>query len=339
MIKQAKKSFWRRPEGVTGILFLMGGLVGAGFLLSSIWPYLIIATTNILYLSSLLIILGVIIYLLLDPKMRGLVGYMYKSFMRWITGLFITIDPIAILKNYVEDLMDNLSKMNRQINKLRGEMHKLKEIIFNNNKAIKTNLELAGKAKENQRNAQVILKSRKAGRLKDSNLKLQDLYDKMKIMYRVLDKMYENSEVLVEDIKDQVKVKEQERKAIMASHSAMKSAMNIISGDKDKKELFDSALEAMADDVSSKVGEMERFMEISENFMASIDLQNGVFEEEGLKMLNKWEEEGTSLLLGEAKEDILQLDTERLDTDGLTLPNRKQEKVTRSGNQYDSFFQ
>ena len=46
-------------------------------------------------------------------------------------------------------------------------------------------------------------------------------------------------------------------------------------------------LEAIADDVSNKVGEMEQFMSMSENFMQSIDLQNGVFEEEGLKMLEK----------------------------------------------------
>ena len=34
---------------------------------------------------------------------------------------------------------------------------------------------------------------------------------------------------------------------------------------------------------------MERFMEMSTSFMDSVDLQNGVFEEEGLKMLEKFE--------------------------------------------------
>ncbi len=49
--------------------------------------------------------------------------------------------------------------------------------------------------------------------------------------------------------------------------------------------MFEMALEVVADDVSAKVGEMERFMEMSESFMGSIDLQNGIFEEEGLKIL------------------------------------------------------
>ena len=46
-------------------------------------------------------------------------------------------------------------------------------------------------------------------------------------------------------------------------------------------------------------------MDISSGFMSSIDLQNGVFEESGLEMLDKWEKEGTSILLGSDKERIL----------------------------------
>ena len=145
----------------------------------------------------------------------------------------------------------------------------------------------------------MILKSRKAGRLKESNMRLEDLYKKMEVLYRVLSKMYENSEILKEDIADQVEVKEQERKAIHASHSAMKSAMNIISGNTDARYMFDMALEAIADDVSEKVGEMERFMDMSSNFMESVDLRNGVFEEEGLAMLEEWEKKGVSKILGD----------------------------------------
>ena len=84
--------------------------------------------------------------------------------------------------------------------------------------------------------------------------------------------MYQNSEILLEDTKDQVNLKEQERKAIRASHSAMKSAMSVISGDPDQRAMFDMALESIADDVANKVGEMERFMEMSSSFMDSVDL-------------------------------------------------------------------
>ena len=103
--------------------------------------------------------------------------------------------------------------------------------------------------------------------------------------------------------------------------------------------MFDQALEAIADDVSQKVGEMEHFMEVSESFMSSIDLQNGVFEEEGMKMLEKWEKEGASLLLGDQKEALLLQANDDGDVLDLNAPVKQAVRVTSHKNQYDSFFE
>jgi predicted nucleic acid-binding Zn-ribbon protein len=259
--------------------------------------------------------------------------------MRSVTGWFVQIDPVGVLKSYVESLQNNLRKMNKQISQLRGQMHKLQEIIHNNKKAIDNNLQLASKAKESNNQNVLILKSRQAGRLKESNIKLEDLYRKMEILYRVLTKMYENSQILMEDIQDQVAVKEQERKAIHASYGAMKSAMSIISGDPDKRAMFDMAMESIADDVANKVGEMEQFMEMSSNFMDSIDLQNGVFAEEGLKMLEKWENEGVSLILGKEKEDLLLQANNPSDVLDLNAPIKQPIREPGHKNQYDTLFE
>jgi hypothetical protein len=160
----------------------------------------------------------------------------------------------------------------------------------------------------------------------------------MEVLYRVLTKMYENSEIMLEDLQDQVVVKEQEYKAINASHSAIRSAMNILSGNSDKKYMYDMALEAMAEDVGQKVGEMERFMDMSKNFMDSIDLQNGVFEEEGLQMLDKWEKEGVSFLLGGDKNKIIAKANNSTDVLDLNAPAQRPTMAERGGNQYDSLF-
>ncbi len=335
---QKTKSFWSRPEGVTGMIFLTAILVGGGYVLYQALPALITLTSNVLYLSVMLLVLAAIIYMVLDPRMRNMVFYMYKSAMRWITGLFVQLDPIGVLKTYVEELEGNLQKMSQQIGKLRGQMHKLNEVIFNNKKDIAANLQLAGKAKASNKTNVMILKSRKAGRLKESNMRLEDLYKKMEVLFRVLTKMYENSEILKEDIKDQVNIKEQERAAIRASHSAMQSAMSVMSGDPDKRAMFDAAMEAITEDVGKKVGEMERFMEMSSSFMDSVDLQNGIFEEEGLAMLEKWEKEGESLLLGTEKSDLLLKAEDEKDVLDLESPIKKPIRQSSHKNQYDSFF-
>ncbi|MEM9527961.1 MAG: hypothetical protein AAGA31_15205 [Bacteroidota bacterium] len=333
-----QKSFWKKPEGVTGLLFLVAILGAAGFVITTFGTAIMSFISTTIGLVVALAVLGAILYMALDPKMRNLIFYMYKSVMRTITGMFVQIDPIGILKTYVEELQNNLRKMNKQISQLRAQMHKLKELIVKNEKEINSNLKLAGKAKETNKRNVMILKSRRAGRLKDSNMRLETLYKKMEVLYRVLTKMYENSQILAEDIKDQVAVKEQERKAIHASHGAMKSAMSVINGDPDQRAMFDMAMENITEDVANKVGEMERFMEMSANFMDSVDLQNGVFEEEGMQMLEQWEKESTSLLLGEEKGQLLlkaESDSEVLDLDA-PIPERARQSGSK--NQYDSFF-
>ena len=328
------KSFWKRPEGTTGLVFLIGIILGGGYLLSKFIPHLIAAASSIVSLSIMLLVLGAIIYMVLDPKARSVVGYMYKSLMRKITSIFVTIDPIGILKNYVDDLEDNLAKMSKQIGAIRGQMRKIKTLIGENENEINNNMALARKAKERDMQKEMLLASRKAARLKDTNEKYSSLYSKMEILHKVLRKMYQNSEILLEDTKDQVKLKEQERKAIRASHSAMKSAMSIITGDKDKRAMFDEALEVIADDVANKIGEMEQFMDMSEGFMNSIDLQNGVFEEEGLKMLEQYEKQSTLLLMGDnTSSDFLDLNEAQ----------KQREKVRRDAggnkNEYNDLFE
>jgi len=130
MTESKQKSFWSRPEGVTGALILGGVLIGGGYLIATSLAAILSFLTTTIGMVVGLLVLGTIIFMALDSKTRTLVGYMYKSVMRWITGLFVQIDPIGILKSYIDDLKDNLRKMNRQVGQLRGQMHKLKEMIL-----------------------------------------------------------------------------------------------------------------------------------------------------------------------------------------------------------------
>lgn len=335
---KTSRSFWQRPEGKTGALVLALVLAAILFGAISLWPLIIGAFSSGIGLAVILIVLGLVLYMALDPNMRSLIWYFYKKSMRWITGLFVKIDPISILKTYISDLKDNVKKMHRQIAQLRGQMHQLQEVIYNNNKSIEANIEQASEARQRDKRNVMILKSRKAGRLKESNMRLEDMYNRMEILYRVLRRMYENSEILLEDLKDQVHLKDQERRAIQASHTAMRSAMDVVKGDGDKKEMFDRALEAVADDVSQKVGEMEEFMLMSEDFMNSIDIQNGVFEDKGLQLLKKWEQESDSLLLGEEKDDLLSNASDDGEFLDLNEPVKKPIREENHRNQYDSFF-
>ncbi len=326
-----KKSFWSKPEGVTGAVFLLAFLGLAGYGIATNIGAIMGFVTGTIGLVATLAVLGAVLYMILDPKMRNLIWYMYKSVMRKVTGVFVNIDPIGVLESYVDDLKSNLRKMSEQIGGLKGQMRKLKTIMETNAKEIDTNMKLASKAREKGMEKQMILSSRKAARLKEVNAKYDKLHNRMQILYRILSKMYQNSEILIEDTVDNVELKKQERKAIRGSHSAMKSAMSVISGDPDQRAMFDMAMERVADDVANKVGEMERFMEMYSGFMDSIDLQNGVFEEEGIKMLEEYEKRSNILLMGDGSS------TETLDLNSeVARPEARQDGES---NNYKNLFE
>ena len=165
------KGFWNRPEGITGTVVLGGLILGAGALFYKFLPQIIALASNTLYLAGMLLVLGAIIYMVLDPRMRTLIGYMYKSMMRWITGLFVTIDPIGILKNYIESLEDNLAKMSEQIGVLKGQIRKLTTNVQENSREIETQLRMAQVARNQGQEPQMVLATRKAARLQETNEK------------------------------------------------------------------------------------------------------------------------------------------------------------------------
>jgi len=334
MANQSNKgrSFWGNPEGKTGAIFIMLVIGLVAFFGITAGTAIMAFLATMIGKIALFGVLAVVIMTALDSRSRNLISYMWQSVMRKITGLFVTIDPMGILKNYISDLESNLKKMGKQIGNLKGQMRNLKTQLANNNKDIEQNLAIARKAKQVGNEKQLVLSTRKAARLKETNVKYVALHNKLAVLYRVLTKMYSNSEILLEDTKDQVRVKEQERKAIRASHSAMRSAMSIIKGDPDKRAMFDQAMQGIADDVANKVGEMERFMELSSDFMSSIDLQEGIFEEKGMKMLEEYEKKSTLLLLGgqEQTDEILDLNE----------PRKEVQYRTKEGNsEYGDFFE
>lgn len=338
-----KKSFWKRPEGVTGLIFLLALIAGGAIAVSTFWGVIVPFVTTTLGIVVSVAVLGTILFSVLDPRTRALFGYMYKSAMRSVTGLFVNIDPIGILKSYIESLESNLQDMRKQIGKLRGQIRQLTTLVATNESEINKQLKLAKLAKERDKKQQMILSSRRAARLRESNQKYNALLTKMDVLSRVLNKMHDNSEVLLEDTRDQVELRIIERKAIRASHGAMSSAMSVINGNPDQRAMFDAAMEGIANDVANKVGEMERMMDLSNEFMSSVDLQNGVFADEGLRMLEEWEQKSDLMLAGghieldkvakkTGADDILDLDA---------IPRREKDAQRRGGDAsgYDSFFE
>jgi hypothetical protein len=331
------KSFWERPEGTTGMVTLAGLGVGGFFLVSAILPTLIavlgMAITVVgqgIALTILGAILAGLIMVLTNKKFITLTSYMFKSVMRKVTGWFVELDPIGIMKNYIADLVSQQREMDVSIEKLSGQVRICKEKIAKNEKQYNQAMAMAKEAQIQQKQGAFTVNARQAGRLEAlNNETLVPLLKTMELNLRALRKYREVTDTVILDIKNEVTTAIDRRESITASYSAIQSAKRIMNGGDDKRELFDQAMEFMVQDYGMKLGEIENFMDTSKGFVEGLDLQNGVFEAEALKKLQQWEQRADSLLLGDSKRLMLE--------QNLSTPDAVYQPVTINSVDYSRF--
>lgn len=301
MTEHKLKTFWERPEGTTGMIVGIAALVGVGWVtVTTILPFLVTLVWTGVELTVGAILLSILLYILSDKQIRTRGVAFYQVVMRWLTGLIVNLDPIAIMKGYVSSLERKMKTLAERIANVRGEMVSLKTKIDTNATAADKALHIAaGAAKDARTHDTFVLKSREAGRLQTSNRTLQQLYEKMVKVYQYLTHARKNTEFLIADLSSEIDVKSSERKAVRAAYSAISAARSVIDGDKNERALFDEALELQAADYGQKMGAIDEFMDVSSTFLDSLDLENGIYEEQALKQLEAWEQRSDPLLLAD----------------------------------------
>jgi hypothetical protein len=307
------KSFWERPEGTTGMAFIALLGVGGFFLAKAVLPTIlavfgmaITAVGQAITITILCAVLAALLYILTNSKFQTLCSYLFKSSMHKLTGVFIENDPIGIMKSYISDLRKKKVELEERENALNGQIRSCQAMIEKNTQEADKAMSMARVAKNSANNPQFALHSRNAGRLSEFNDKLSVTLTKMQMLYRALKKYSEASDVVIADMTAEVKIREQERKMVLASNSAMRSAMAILKGNDDARELYDQAMEFVVEDYGRKLGEIEDFMNSSQSILDGIDMQNGVWEEKALKQLEAWEAKTDSVLLGDTKRVLIE---------------------------------
>ncbi len=283
------KSWFSRTEGKWGavgiVLLVLALCVGGYFAL----PFIIIALTNTLHTILLLAAVGGILALAINPQSRMAICLGYKMFFKFITGIFITIDPIMILKNHVRTLFDNLEIMSDHIGEVKGIQQGLKKKVTEYSETATFEMKKAQVAKEKGDVTTAEISHRAAMRRKKSVEKLTNMHNNLDGVLVILGKMHANCKIMALDTKDNVEMQEDEWKTIKKANSAMKSAMSVIGGGGDQRALFEETLEYMIEDVSMKTGEMRQMIDQSSEFMNNIDLENAMMDDALVKNLENFE--------------------------------------------------
>jgi hypothetical protein len=289
--KEKIKSFWKRPEGVTGALFMGSILVGLGYLLYIGLPILNQILSNLWYTIFSVAGLSALVYVALDPKFRTAIWYLYKQLMKSLTGLVINLDPIKNLEIYIDHLKGTMKEMDSKIMGLREQLQKIGNKITKNAEEMENELRKAKSAKD-QGNAKITaLSANQAARLVDSNKRLGELKERLDKLYNLLFRIRENSDYVLQDTINEVNLQKDEYLAYKEGHSALKAGMKILKGDPDKLEIYEASLQLLADNVSQKIGEINYYMDISTDVMNTIDIENNVLTSKGFDLLEKLEKD------------------------------------------------
>jgi hypothetical protein len=87
----------------------------------------------------------------------------------------------------------------------------------------------------------------------------------------------------------------------MAAHSGMVKGWKVIGGSGPEAEMFNKAMESIADTANRQLAEIDDIMDKSQSIIKGVDLEKGVLADDALKALDQWEKGGPSMLLGTDK--------------------------------------
>ena len=294
---QDLKSFWSRPEGKTGMIVILIAAAALVYGWGMVVPFVVSMLADTLHMIYLAAILAAVLFVIFSSRTHLL----FRLLMRAITGMIINIDPIGILKDHLSQMRKRRDVMSQQISNVSGQIQYLKNVIDKNQAMANENMRLAAHAKkiatstadqnEQLRMAlQMKAKANQAGRLEKSNLSYQQLLGKLQNIYDLLSKWAVHIDFYIEDTDNEVRQSEIEYKTINAAYRAYRTAMAVIKGSGDEKELYDTTMEKLAEEAGRKLGEMEDFQRLAQNFMDTIDLENGAVETEALQKLDAYEQ-------------------------------------------------
>lgn len=296
------RPWWKKSENFIGAPVV--GLALAGlfvFIGVQVLPFVILAATNTIYAIILMGILATIMFAAFDKNVQTAVYYGWKSLTRAIGYALINQDPIGVIETSIKVMQIRLDEMMQNKSDVGGQLKGLTDTITKNKKNAELNMRKAQLAQENGDLSTKTLMAMQAQQLVLSNKNLEETKNKIELMYRVLDKMVSTVDFNIKRTSSELAIKKEERKAIMAAHNALSKGWKIISGSSPDAEMFNKAMEHIAETANQQLAEIDDIMDLSQGIIKGVDLEKGVIQEDALKMLEQWEKGGSSALLGTDK--------------------------------------
>jgi cell division FtsZ-interacting protein ZapD len=279
---QKLKSFWNRPGGKFGVIAGLGILGAIGFY---VLPILTTIVWNTLNFSIAVACLAVFLYCITHKKLRMSFFYLYEILMKKLVGIVIELDPFIIAEDYIKDMQKQREKLYEQSVEVDAQKERIDMKIKEKEKERSHLMSKAKAAQQNNMLPELGNATRQIARIEEYFKQLTPIRDNLARIGDYLTKVHKNSAYLIEDAQNELDLKKDLYKSVSSGNKALSSALKIFKGDPEKKLMVEQSMEYLKEDIATKLANMKKAINYSNDFMRSIDLDNATYEQEGLKLL------------------------------------------------------
>ena len=295
------KSFWKKPEGLVGMVLTAAVVAGIGVGLFYLLPFVMVLLENIIYTCLLFGAAAFLVMIMCTKRFWTLGGAFIKYLSNALTGAFIPVGYIAILTSYVEKLQKRKEELDEQKGALRGSMVKLQQQINENKGIIDKGLNIVQAARTKGAEMVAVQNARAVDRKQKSNVTYADMYAHAEQLYKVITKYSEASQFYIDDISDEVHEMIQQKQIMDQASGAMSLAKRILSATGDDTALYNETREFMKDDYAKKLGQIEDFMDESKPILQQLDIMNEGAEAGVFAQLDAMSKQADALVLESSK--------------------------------------
>jgi hypothetical protein len=305
------KSFWARKEGTVGMVVVVLIALAVVMVLPAVLAFIISLLEQTLTAIALFIAVGTILFFASQKRTWTIIGGLFKLVMYHATNIFITIDPVGIVRNHVKSLREKIQEMSDGKSKMRGDIAALQGEKEKNTQEISHCLSIVKEAKravdagDEGKKFVMVQNANQAKRLQSSNDDYDKMLARMQAMYAVLGKYIDAASFTADDAEANVNEAIRKKRMMDRASSTMGLAKRILLGQGDETDVYNQTMEYMAEDYGKKLGEIQDFMDVSKPIIDKFDLQNMAGANEVLDNLDAWVTKTDSLILsdqGKAKQ-------------------------------------
>jgi len=295
-MENTERKVWTGSERVIGYIFALALLIGGGYGLYIILPFLIGLVTNILIFVSM--VAGTVIFIGLIVSNRKMISLAYQIIIKKIWSAMINSNPITIMEIQYSNWLREKEKLNDDIKTLQAAEEDLLRVMKENQDDANQKMSEAKAAEglavernnpdyKKKANVNAIMAKRRV----DSNTmfipKLQAIQTSLNYCKRVFTAWEDDLMLLKDDIRE----KKRNLSILSKTNGVFKMAQSYINGNSNARILFDEANEAYAQIISEHVANIKRFTEQSRDWVLNKDIQDSIQSESGQQYLSMYNEE------------------------------------------------